>query len=131
MSKTPAAKRTRSKKPAAPDLPEDVTLGVKAALDKKALDLVVLDLRKSQAFTDIFVICTGGNTRQVRAIADAVQSVLGKRGVKPTLVEGQTRSEWILIDYFDFIVHVFTPATREFYGLERLWGDAERIEISA
>lgn len=129
MSKTPA-KRTR-KKPVAPELPADVALSVKAALDKKALDLVVLDLRTSQAFTDFFVICTGGNARQVRAIADAVQSVLGKQGLKPTLVEGESRSEWVLIDYFDFVVHVFTPATREFYGLERLWGDAQRIEISA
>jgi len=129
MSKTPA-KRTR-RKPAAPDLPEEVTISVKAALDKKALDLIVLDLRKSQAFTDFFVICTGGNTRQVQAIADAVRSALGKQGVKPTFVEGETRSEWVLVDYFDFIVHVFTPATREFYGLERLWGDADRIEISA
>jgi ribosome-associated protein len=129
MSKTPA-KRTR-KRPSAPDLPDDITQGIAAALDKKAMDLVVLDLRKSQAFTDFFIICTGGNTRQVQAIADAVQSTLGKRGVKPTLVEGETRSEWILVDYFDFIFHVFTPATREFYGLERLWGDAERIDVSA
>ena len=129
MSKTPA-KRTR-KKPTAPALPGEIAQGITAALDRKALDLVVLDLRKSQAFTDFFIICTGGNTRQVQAIADAVRAALGKGGVKPTLVEGETRSEWILIDYFDFIFHVFTPATREFYGLERLWGDAERIEVSA
>lgn len=129
MSKTPA-KRTR-KRPAEPGLPDDIAQGIAAALDKKAMDLVVLDLRKSQAFTDFFIICTGGNTRQVQAIADAIQSTLGKRGVKPTLVEGETRSEWILVDYFDFIFHIFTPATREFYGLERLWGDAERIEVSA
>lgn len=129
MSKTPA-KRTR-KKAAGPTLPHDVTQGIAAALDKKALDLIVLDLRSSQAFTDFFVICTGTNTRQVRAIADAVQAALGKDGTKPTIVEGETRSEWILVDYFDFIFHIFTPATREFYGLERLWGDAERIEVSA
>lgn len=129
MSKTPP-KRTR-KRPAATALPDDITTAIAAALDKKAMDLTVLDLRKSHAFTDFFVICTGANTRQVQAIADAVRSVLGKSGTKPTLVEGETRSEWILIDYFDFIVHVFTPATREFYGLDRLWGDAERIEVSA
>lgn len=129
MSKTPT-RRTR-KRPVDPVLPDDITQGIAAALDKKAMDLVVLDLRKSQAFTDFFVICTGSNTRQVQAIADAIQSTLGKRGVKPTLVEGETRSEWILVDYFDFIFHIFTPATREFYGLERLWGDAERIEVSA
>jgi ribosome-associated protein len=130
MSKTPTAKRSR-KRTASPVVPPELGLGVAAALDKQALDLVVLDLRKADAFTDFFVICTGNNTRQVQAIADAIQSVLGKKGTKPTLVEGETRSEWILIDYFDFIFHVFTPATREFYGLERLWGDAERIELPA
>jgi len=129
MSKTPP-KRPR-KRPAAAVLPDDITHGIAAAFDKKAEDLIVLDLRKADAFTDFFIICTGTNTRQVQAIADAVQSALGKRGTKPTLVEGETRSEWILVDYFDFIFHVFTPATREFYGLERLWGDAERIEVSA
>lgn len=129
MSKTPA-KRTPRKR-ATPRFPEDLRVGIDAALDKKAVDVIVLDLRKAHAFTDFFVICTGGNTRQVHAIADAVQSALGKRRLKPTLVEGQTRAEWILVDYFDFIFHVFSPATREFYGLERLWGDADRIEISA
>ena len=67
----------------------------------------------------------------MQAIADGVRDALAKKGAKPTLVEGEGRAEWILIDYFDFIVHVFTPATREFYGLERLWGDAERIEVPA
>ena len=129
MSKTPP-KRPR-KRPAAAVLPDDITHGIAAAFDKKAEDLIVLDLRKGDAFTDFFIICTGTNTRQVQAIADAVQSALGKRGTKPTLVEGETRSEWILVDYFDFIFHVFTPSTREFYALERLWGDAERIEVSA
>jgi ribosome-associated protein len=129
MSKTPA-KRSR-KRPQKSELPKDIAHGMAAALDKKAVDLVVLDLRKSHAFTDFFVICTGSNTRQVQAIADAIQSALSKKGVKPALVEGETRAEWILIDYFDFIFHVFTPTTREFYGLERLWGDAERIEVPA
>ena len=129
MSKTPT-KRTRKRRvESAP--PDDILHGVAAALEKKALDLIVLDLRKGQAFTDFFVICTGANTRQVKAIADAVQDALRLRGTKPTQVEGQTKAEWILVDYFDFIFHVFTPATREFYGLERLWGDAERIEIPA
>lgn len=130
MSTTP--KRTRKRtKTSSPSLPKELTLGVTAALDKQALDPTVLDLRKSQAFTDFFIILTGNNTRHVQAIADGIQSVLGKKGVKPTLVEGEARSEWILIDYFDFIFHVFTPATREFYGLERLWGDAERVELPA
>lgn len=132
MSPTSSKKRTR-KRPAAPAaaVPKELALGVTAALDKKAIDPVVLDLRRSHAFTDFFIVLTGANTRQVQAIADGIQSVLGKKGVKPTLVEGGSRAEWILIDYFDFIFHVFTPATREFYGLERLWGDAERVELPA
>jgi ribosome-associated protein len=108
-----------------------LAIGVAAAVDKKAVDLVVLDLRKAKAFTDFFVICTGTSTRQVHAIADGIQAALTKAGSKPVLVEGQTRADWVLIDYFDCIFHVFTPTTREFYGLERLWGDAERIEIPA
>jgi ribosome-associated protein len=110
-------------------LPKQVERALKAADDKKAVDLVVLDLRKAAGFTDYFVICSGANARQVRAIADAVTEALGDDGVKPALVEGYDRSEWVLIDYFDFIVHVFGPETRMFYGLERLWGSAERIEI--
>ena len=76
-------------------------------------------------------LATGANTRQVQAIADAVQEALRVRGLRPALVEGYAQGEWVLLDYFDFIVHVFVPAKREFYALERLWGDAEKIEISA
>ena len=83
----------------------------------------------ASGFTDFFVIASGHNTRQVRAIADAVMESLAASGVKPAYVEGYERSEWILLDYFDFIVHVFGPETRVFYDLERLWGNAERIEL--
>ena len=69
--------------------------------------------------------------RQVQAIADAIEEALRKKGVRPALVEGYSRGEWVLLDYFDFIVHVFLPATRDFYALERLWGDAERVEVPA
>ena len=124
------ATRARKRSPAR-RVSSELTAGITAALDKKAQDVVVLDLSKASAFTDFFVICTGANIRQVQAIADAVQQALGRAGTKPALVEGYDRAEWILIDYFDFIFHVFTPATREFYALERLWGDAERIEVSA
>jgi len=127
---TTLPKRT-GKRRSLPGLPSEIAVGLAAALDKKALDPVVLDLRKSQAFTDFFIILTGTNTRQVQAVADGIQAAIGKKGLKPTLVEGEARAEWILIDYFDFIFHIFTPATREFYGLERLWGDAERIELPA
>ena len=127
--KTPQ-KRTR-KRPAPKKISADLTAVIAAALDKKAEDVVVLDLTKASAFTDFFVICTGANRRQVQAIADAVQEALARRGSRPALIEGYERGEWVLIDYFDFIVHAFMPATREFYSLERLWGDAERVEVSA
>ncbi|HET9372483.1 MAG TPA: ribosome silencing factor [Vicinamibacterales bacterium] len=118
-------------KTSTPRLSSDLKLATAAAHDKKAVDVIVLDLRKASAFTDHFVICTGANVRQVKAIADGIEESLRKKGAKPALVEGYERGEWVLLDYFDFIVHVFTPATREFYSLERLWGDAERIEIPA
>lgn len=110
-------------------LPAQVAAAVRAAEDKKANDLVVLDLRKAAGFTDYFVIASGTNPRQVRAIADAIMDELAAHGAKPAHVEGYDRSEWILIDYFDFVVHVFGPETRVFYGLERLWGNAEQVEV--
>ena len=112
-------------------LPSQIDRALTAADSKKAVDLVVLDLRKVAGFTDFFVICSGTNTRQVRAIADAVIEALADDGAKPAHLEGYDRSEWVLIDYFDFVVHVFSPGTRQFYGLERLWGSAERIEVPA
>jgi ribosome-associated protein len=107
--------------------PEAIQEAVRAALAKKAERVVVLDLRKSQAFTDFFVVCTGQSGRQVKAIVDSVEEGLRKNlKQKPLTIEGYRDSEWVLVDYFDFIVHVFTPQTREFYALERLWGSAER-----
>jgi ribosome-associated protein len=121
------ARKTR--RPAA-KFPQSVTAAVRAALDKKAENVVVLDMRKSGGFTDFFVICTGGNPRQITAIADGVRDSL-KRDLdeRPTLMEGIDKSEWILLDYFNFVVHVFSRDCRAFYGLERLWGNAERHEI--
>ena len=121
------AKTDKRRKPVR--LPEQVVHAVHAAEDRKATDVVVLDLRKAAGFTDFFVLCSGGNSRQIRAIADSVMAALADEGVKPSHVEGYDRSEWVLLDYFDFIVHVFQPETRLFYGLERLWGSAERIEV--
>jgi ribosome-associated protein len=109
-------------------LPREVERAVGAAEDKKAEDLVVLDLKKAGGFTDYFVICSGSNPRQIRAIADGVMDSLATNGTEPAHVEGYERSDWVLIDYFDFIVHVFARETRMFYGLERLWGNAERVE---
>jgi ribosome-associated protein len=124
--------KTNQKKPRAPKkrLTGDVARAVRAALDKKTANVVVLDLRNTQAFTDFFVLCSGQNPRQVKAIADHVEEELRAAKVRPAHVEGYDRSEWVLMDFFNFIVHVFAPHTREFYSLERLWGDAERIEIN-
>ena len=122
------AKTERRRK--APRLPAQVSQAIAAAADKKAEQLVVLDLRKAAGFTDFFVIASGTNARQVRAIADSVRDSLAAEGIKPSNVEGYDRSEWVLLDYFDFIVHIFMPETRAFYGLERLWGNAERIELN-
>ena len=121
------AKADKRKKTAR--LPAQIERAIAAAGDKKAMDLVVLDLRKAAGFTDFFLIATGGNQRQIRAIADSIVEALAAEGVKPAHVEGYDRSEWILLDYFDFIVHIFATETRLFYGLERLWGNADRIEI--
>src|SRR5689334_8266405 len=112
-------------------LPKSIELAVRAAEDKKAQDITVLDLRHAHGFTDFFVICSGANARQIHAIADAVTDALAETGSKPNHVEGYDRSEWVLVDYFDFIVHVFSPETRAFYGLERLWGAADRVDVPA
>jgi ribosome-associated protein len=122
--------KTDKRRQAVP-LPAQIERAVRAADDKKAMDLVVLDLRKAAGFTDFFLICSAGNSRQVRAIADAIMEALAEDGAKPSHIEGYGRSDWVLLDYFDFIVHIFAPDTRVFYGLERLWGNADRIEVPA
>jgi len=121
------AKTERRRKPAR--LPKHIEQAVRAADDKQAQQITVLDLHNASGFTDYFVICSGTNPRQIRAIADGVIDSLAATGSKPAHIEGYDRSEWILIDYFDFIVHVFSPETRAFYGLERLWGTAERVDV--
>jgi ribosome-associated protein len=129
-AKVTTAKVAAPKAVRTPKLPKSVAAVIRIAQDKKATDLVVLDLRKAGGFTDYFVICTGNNARQINAIADAVEDTLKKDlGERPTLAEGIEKSEWVLLDYFNFVVHVFSPDCRAFYGLERLWGSAERIEI--
>ena len=108
--------------------PKQLDAAIRAAFDKKGVDLVVLDLRKAAGFTDYFLICSGNNPRQIRAIADAVIDALAVQGGAKPHLEGYG-SEWVLLDYFDFIVHIFAPDTRLFYDLERLWGNAERIDV--
>jgi ribosome-associated protein len=125
---TPTTATPRDTRP--PRLPAQLKVALAAVRSKKATGITVLDLRKTGAFTDYFLLCTGGNPRQVQAVADAVEQSLKDHKVRPTHVEGYERAEWVLLDYFDFIVHVFSPQARQFYGLERLWGAATRHEIA-
>src|SRR5215471_10392324 len=135
MTKTSGAKAkdiaTASRTKRTPRLPRSIGGAVRAALDKKAVDVVVLDLRKAGGFTDYFIICTGTNPRQINAIADSVEDTLRTAfGERPHLTEGVEKSQWILLDYFNFVVHVFSRECRDFYALERLWGNADRYEFS-
>ncbi|MDE0206037.1 MAG: ribosome silencing factor [Candidatus Tectomicrobia bacterium] len=105
-----------------PTLEERTRICVQAADSRQADDIVVLDMTPHSSIADRFVVCQGRSDRQVKAIADAVEEQLGNSGEKPRAVEGYQTGSWILIDYVDLVVHVFDPETREFYGLERLWG---------
>ena len=110
-------------------LPESVRCAVRSAQDKKAFDVVVLFFDNAQGVTDYFVLCSARTTRQVRAVADEVKRQLRLAQDTPSHIEGYDHGEWVLMDYFDFVVHVFTPDTRRFYDLERLWGSAIRIPV--
>lgn len=111
------------------DLPLDerTRICVLAADSRQADEIVVLDMTPHSSVADRFVICQGRSDRQVKAIADAVDEQLRKSGEKPRAMEGYQTGSWILIDYVDLVVHVFDPETREFYGLERLWGHADQV----
>jgi ribosome-associated protein len=110
---------------------KQITAAIQACLEKKAEELSILEMEKgSGAFTDYFVLCSGTNPRQVQAIADEVELQLKKMGLRPTHVEGYNQAEWVLIDYVDFVVHVFSEKARKFYDLERLWKSAKRLEPS-
>src|SRR5437588_10382370 len=114
------------------DLKRQVAAAIQACLDKKAEELSILEMEKgSGAFTDYFVLCSGTNPRQVQAIADEVESRLKSASLRPTHVEGYRQAEWILVDYVDFVVHVFSEKARKFYDLERLWKSAKRLEPAA
>jgi ribosome-associated protein len=111
------------------ELRKQVADAIQACLDKKAEELSILEMEKgSGAFTDYFVLCNGTNPRQIQAIADEVELRLKNAGVRPTHVEGYNRAEWVLIDYVDFVVHVFSESARRFYDLERLWKSAQRLQ---
>jgi ribosome-associated protein len=106
-------------------------IAVRAAREKKATDIVVLDLTGVTSFTDYFVICSGASSRQNQAIADEISLQLKKRGEVPTSIEGYDQGEWVLSDYGDFLVHVLSPKAREYYSLERLWREAKTIPVPA
>jgi ribosome-associated protein len=113
--------------------PEDLAAAaIEYAADRKALDIVQLDLRGIIGYTDYFVICTGRTDRQAKAIHDAIhQGMKNEHGRLPRRVEGLSQARWILMDYLDVVVHVFTPETREYYRLEQLWGEASAQVVSA
>ena len=111
------------------DFDERIRRTINAAWEKKALDVTVLDLREIASFTDYFVIATGANRRQVQAISDEVVEQLKHSGTRAARVEGYQTAEWILVDYGDFVVHVFDAKARRFYDLERLWREAKRMDF--
>jgi ribosome-associated protein len=124
-------RRSTASTPANPaDFDERIRMALRAAADKKAIDLTVLDLRGVVTFTDFFIISTGANKRQMQAISDEVVDQLKRQGSPAARVEGYQAAEWILIDYGDFIVHVFAEKARRFYDLEYLWREAKRLDIS-
>ncbi|HET9943973.1 MAG TPA: ribosome silencing factor [Terriglobia bacterium] len=106
-----------------------LTEALEAALDKKALDVVVIDLDDICSFTDHFIICTGTSSRHNQTIAEGIEERLRKQGVRPLHIEGHKEGEWILLDYIDFVVHIFTAKAREFYDLERLWRAGKRRTV--
>lgn len=112
------------------DLDPEVQLAVRSAADKKATEIVVLDLRQIASFAEHFIIATGANQRQVQAVADEIEEQLKKQlGNRPVRIAGYTTAEWVLMDYGDFIVHIFNKEAREFYDLERLWRDAVKVSL--
>jgi len=107
---------------------QQVAIAVGAVENKKGENLAILEMdRNSGAFTDYFVVCTGTNPRQIQAISDEVELRLSQRDIRPNSVEGYNQAEWVLLDYVDFVVHVFSERARKFYDLERLWKSAARL----
>jgi ribosome-associated protein len=107
-----------------------LTDALDAALNKKALDLVVIELGEICSFTDHFIVCTGTSSRHNQTIAEGIDETLRKLGTRPLHIEGHTEGEWILMDYIDFVVHIFTARAREFYDLERLWRAGKRLDVN-
>lgn len=110
---------------------EDWQRAIRAALERRAIDLTALHIGKVSTFTEQFVICHGANSRQIQAIADSVHAELKAAGRRPLSIEGYQNAEWILLDYGDFVVHVFSPEKRHYYDLERLWRTAPKLPVPA
>ena len=108
---------------------EKAFLCARALLDRKAIGLVILEVKDLSSFTDYFLICSGNSDRQVQAMANHVEEKLGKEGILPLGIEGKREGRWILLDYGDVVVHIFLHPVREFYDLERLWSEATRVEL--
>lgn len=108
---------------------DTLKIAVTAADDKKAHDMVALDITGISSFANYFLVCTGDSSKQVQAIADEVESRLKAAGVRPNHIEGYQNAEWILIDYFDLVVHIFSKTARPFYDLERLWRDGKNLDV--
>ena len=106
-------------------------IAVNAADEKKANDLVALDISEIASFANYFLICTGDSSRQIQAIADEVEQKLTTLGIKPSHVEGYKNAEWILMDYIDLVVHIFSRSARAYYDLERLWRDGKILDVDA
>lgn len=112
------------------ELDETIKLALHCAADKKALNMAALDLREIASFTEFFVIASGTNQRQVQAIADEIEEQLKKQlSTRPVRIEGYNTAEWVLMDYGDFVFHIFEHKAREFYDLERLWRDAKKVDL--
>ena len=111
------------------NITKEIKTIVDALEDKKGLDISVLDLSKVSDVTDCFVICSGTNRSQIQALADGVEDALGRKGILHRGIEGYDTANWILLDYGDFVVHIFDKDSRDMYDLERVWGDADKVEI--
>ena len=112
------------------ELDPEVKLAIQCASEKKAFDMIALDLRSIASFTEFFIIASGANQRQVQAIADEINEQLKKQlQTRPVRIEGYNAAEWLLLDYGDFVVHIFNKESREFYDLARLWRDARKVEL--
>lgn len=111
------------------NLKRKTILSSQATEDKKGFDLVILDLKECSSITDYFMICSGNSTKHVQAIADGIDEALKKEGIRPLGIEGYNEARWVLMDYDDLIIHIFDEETRNFYDLERLWGNAPHVNL--